>query len=53
MNTKIWYLPYFESVYHTGMIETFANVNARMLSMVHRTSYYGAKARFYLQPNHK
>ena len=35
MNTKVWYLLYFESVYHTRMIETFLNANARMVSMVH------------------
>ena len=35
MNTKVWYLPYFEGVYHTRMIETFSNVNARMVCMVH------------------
>ena len=26
MNTKVWYLPYFEGVYHTQMFETFTNV---------------------------
>ena len=31
MNTKVWYLPYFEGVYHTRMIETYSNVNARMV----------------------
>ena len=31
MNTV---LPYFEDVYHTRMIETFANANARMVRMV-------------------
>ena len=35
MNTKVWYLPYFEGVYHTRMIETYLNVNARMVRMVH------------------
>ena len=25
MNAKVWYLPYLEDVYHTQMIETFAN----------------------------
>ena len=35
MNTKVWYLLYFEGVYHTRMIETFSNANARMLRMVH------------------
>ena len=35
MNTKVWYLPYFEGVYHARMIETFSNVNARMVRMVH------------------
>ena len=34
MNTKVWYLPYFEGVYHTWMIETFANANAHMVRMV-------------------
>ena len=27
---KVWYWPYFEGVYHTRMIETFSNANARM-----------------------
>ena len=31
MNTKVWYLPYFEGVYHTRMIETFSSANARMV----------------------
>ena len=31
MNTKVWYSPYFEGVYHTQMIETFSNANARMV----------------------
>ena len=32
MNTKVWYLPYFdEGVYDTWMIETFSSVNARMV----------------------
>ena len=31
MNTKVWYLPYSEGVYHTRMIETYFNVNARMV----------------------
>ena len=35
MNTKVWYLPYFDGVYYTRMIETFLNVNARMVHMVH------------------
>ena len=35
MNTKVWYLPYFESVYRTRRIETFTNANACMVSMVH------------------
>ena len=34
MNTKVWYLSYFESVYHTGMIETFSHANAHMVHMV-------------------
>ena len=38
MNTKVWYLPYFEGVYHTRMNETFSNVNARMVIY---GSYYG------------
>ena len=37
MNTKVWYLPYFEGVYHTQMIETFSNANVRMVSMIHTT----------------
>ena len=35
MNTKVWYLPYFEGVYHTRMIETFSSANAHMVCMVH------------------
>ena len=35
MNTKVWYLPYFKDIYHTRMIETFANANASMVRMVH------------------
>ena len=35
MNTKVWYLPNFKDVYHTRMIETFSNANARMVHMVH------------------
>ena len=34
MNTKVWYLPYFEGVYRTRMIETYANANARMVIMI-------------------
>ena len=33
MNPKIW--PYFKGVYHTQMIETNSNANARMVCMVH------------------
>ena len=35
MNTKVWCLSYFEGVYHTRIIETFSNANARMVRMVH------------------
>mgnify|MGYP006905966932 CR=1 FL=1 len=35
MNTKVWYLPYFEGVFHTRMIETFTNANALMVRMLH------------------
>ena len=35
MNTKVWYLPYFEGVYHTRTIETFSDANARMVCMAH------------------
>ena len=37
MNIKVWYLPYFEDVCHTLMIEAFANANenTRMIRMVH------------------
>ena len=35
MNTKVWYLPYFEGVYHTRTVETYSNANARMVCMVH------------------
>ena len=31
MNTKVWCLSYFEGVYHTRIIETFSNANARMV----------------------
>ena len=34
MNTKVWYLPYFEGVYHTQMIETYSNANACMVCIV-------------------
>ena len=39
MNTKVWYLPYFDGVYYTRMIETFLNANGPMVLMV-QTSYY-------------
>ena len=32
---KEWYLPYFEGVYHTQIIETFSHANAHMVRMVH------------------
>ena len=35
MNIKVLYLPYFEGVYHTRMIETFSNVNACMVHTMH------------------
>ena len=35
MNTKVWYLPYFEGVFHTRMIRMCANVNARMVRILH------------------
>ena len=35
MNTKVLYIPYFEGVYHTRMIETFSNANVLMSRMVH------------------
>ena len=35
MNTKVWYLSFFEGVYHPQMIQTFVNANARMVRMVH------------------
>ena len=34
MITKVWYLSYFEDVYHTRMIETFSHANAHMVHMV-------------------
>ena len=34
MNTKVWYLPYVDDVYHPRMIETLSNVNAHMVCMV-------------------
>ena len=40
MNTKVWYLPYFKGVYHTRMIETFSNANARMVHTMIRTLTY-------------
>ena len=39
MNTEVWYLPYFEGVYHSQMIETFPNANAPMISMIHTLLY--------------
>ena len=35
MNKKVWYLPYLEGVYHTRMVETFADADAHMVCMVH------------------
>mgnify|MGYP000403228330 FL=1 len=35
MNTKLWYLPYFEGGYYTQTIETNYNADARMVRMVH------------------
>ena len=35
MNTKVWYLSYFEGVYHTRMFDTFSNANALIVCMVH------------------
>ena len=35
MNTKVWYLPYVEGVYHTRMIETYSNAHACMVRLVH------------------
>ena len=35
MNTKVWYLPYFEGVYHIQTVETLTNANARMVRTVH------------------
>ena len=35
MNTILRHLPYFEGVYHTQMIGTYSNVNARLVHMVH------------------
>ena len=39
MNTKVWYLPYFEDVYNTRIIETFSNANAHIV----QTSYDAPK----------
>ena len=39
MNTKVWYLPYFEGVYHARMIETLLNANACMVCMVHTIKF--------------
>ena len=33
MNTKVWYLPYFEGIYHTQ------NENVRMVLMVHTMNH--------------
>ena len=33
MNTKVWYLPYFEGIYHTQ------NANVRMVHMVHTMNH--------------
>ena len=53
MNTKVWYFPYFEGVYHTRMIETISNANTRMV----QTSYYACIARklqyIYYSPSFK
>ena len=46
MNTKVWYLPYFKGVYHTRMIETFFNANARMVHMVHTMVYINVSDAF-------
>ena len=35
MSAKVWYLPYFEGVFHTQMIRMFANANAQMVRMLH------------------
>ena len=37
MNTKVWYLPYFKGVYHTQILETYLNANARMVLTVPST----------------
>ena len=47
MNTKVWYLPYFKCVYHTQMIETILNVNARVTGTY--GSYYGWKHKKWVQ----
>ena len=49
MNTEVWYLPHFEGVYHTRMIETFSNVNACMVRMVHTM----VTTDIFVQPIHK
>ena len=43
------YLPYFEGVYHTRMIETYSNVNARM---VHNMCIYILHSRWPSTPCH-
>ena len=36
MNTKVWYLPYFErDLPYTQMIKTYSNANTHRLRMVH------------------
>ena len=50
MNIKVPYLPYFECVYHSLMIETFSNVNTCMVPMVHSSTYYGCRYKVILVP---
>ena len=55
MITKVWYLPYFEGVYHTRIVESFANANARlfhtMLSFI-RLDFFSLFSLFFLVLHH-
>ena len=39
MNTKVWYLLYFEGVYHTHLIERYSKLNAHMIHNMFRIFY--------------
>ena len=46
MNPIVWYLPYFQSVYHSRMIEKCSNANACMVRIVHTTVSFGVSFGF-------